>query len=327
MKGIGRKSQFLCKKSMQGMTKKTNQDHTMKNYSNKPTSVVRSLFTTTLSFIAICLLGCTSSPVENNAVSEANREISGLVLFPGGAPAEDVFLWLEVLDINTRTNASGAFTITIPKPSEQGLPDGLSGVFKLYAYVANYSVQTINVIIRNGSILYSNADVGKNGVLLQTVVLQKKLAINISTLPAEVNRFSQTTIQAQVTLQATTEEPITVIYRKSGQAYSTRIFLKNIQTKQIYSRQTFTNGLNIVEQITVEQTPQTHTILFRAAAQDDDDASALPLGEYELIPYMLIENNDIPTELFESMGEEVLNATGEFFKVPYQRTGASFKIL
>jgi hypothetical protein len=52
----------------------------------------------------------------------------------------------------------------------------------------------------------------------------------------------------------------------------------------------------------------------------------LPKGTYEIIPYMVLERNDIPTHLLQALGPDIYNFSEAYFNYPFYRTGGKFVI-
>ena len=56
------------------------------------------------------------------------------------------------------------------------------------------------------------------------------------------------------------------------------------------------------------------------------NAVNLPTGDYEIIPYFLIEDKETPIALFESFGAGIDELGPNYLKLPMRRNGGSFKI-
>ncbi|MCI0698440.1 hypothetical protein L0337_41385 [candidate division KSB1 bacterium] len=98
----------------------------------------------------ICLLvvgGCTSNPFGGDEITGGNRQISGNLILKDKSSPESVYVWLEGFGLNAWTNNRGEFKINLPPPASQGPAGGVDGVFALYFYLANYSLQSTTVIV------------------------------------------------------------------------------------------------------------------------------------------------------------------------------------
>jgi hypothetical protein len=52
----------------------------------------------------------------------------------------------------------------------------------------------------------------------------------------------------------------------------------------------------------------------------------LPKGTYEIIPYMVLERNDVPNHLLQAMGTNIYSFSEEYLNYPFYRTGGKFVI-
>jgi hypothetical protein len=56
------------------------------------------------------------------------------------------------------------------------------------------------------------------------------------------------------------------------------------------------------------------------------NSQALPVGRYEAIPYFFIEQENMPSGLLASLGENVEAFGADFLKIPIKRKGGRFVI-
>ena len=52
----------------------------------------------------------------------------------------------------------------------------------------------------------------------------------------------------------------------------------------------------------------------------------IPVGRYEIIPYIFVEQEDVPPQLLESLGPNVLELGPDFLKIPFKRESLEFVI-
>ncbi len=129
--------------------------------------------------IAFCLLlvRCTEVPLVSTEITAGKRQVSGSVRLEQSNEFKNIYVWLEGFDIATTTDKSGNFSLTLPPPSSQNARGGITGLFSLYFYLANYFLATSEVLVHDGVFLYSNADLNKNGELLRPKILTEFLRI------------------------------------------------------------------------------------------------------------------------------------------------------
>jgi len=96
--------------------------------------------------------GCTENVLDNQSISAPKNQITGTVKLNQREKAEGIYVWLEGLNIGQRTDKNGEFKIEIPPFRLQEDQAGLTGVFNLYYYSANFNLESIKLVFRNGSL-------------------------------------------------------------------------------------------------------------------------------------------------------------------------------
>jgi len=141
---------------------------------------------------------------------------------------DDVFVWLEGLDISTRTDPEGFFQITLPPPSSQ--PGGsLSGVFKLYFYVANYRLDSAYVVILNGCVEYDHGDLNEKGEISRTKCLSEFLSIRTSLNPSTIDENYEGFIDVTVSVHTDTDTVVVEVPKMMGNLM-TAAFIKGVDS-------------------------------------------------------------------------------------------------
>lgn len=152
-------------------------------------------------FLSILLFSnCTDNSLFGNAEISANS-IRGTVKLGNNLKPDEVFIWLEALDVNTRTDENGQFTLNLPTANKQP-GGGIDGIYDLYFYVANYQLQSVKISILNGNVQLSKLSLTSEGELRQTVVLQEILNINSSISFRQESEDSVRTFLAVFTVKA-----------------------------------------------------------------------------------------------------------------------------
>ncbi|MFQ5751571.1 MAG: hypothetical protein ACE5HI_06190, partial [bacterium] len=236
----------------------------------------------------------------------------------------DIYVWLEGFKIGTRTDEDGYFHIDIPKELGESSYAGLNGIFKLYFYVANYNIQTVDVVVRNGMFVYGEGGVGRDGSLREVVTMGKILNIFTLVVPKWVHGDFDGPINVQVTLQAT-HDSVTVIYPKSIGGLLGAILLRHKVTYEIFvdipDLNAKTRALDIIG-----TDPKSRRMIFQLNGTNYRDLF-LPVGDYEVIPYFLIEHDDLPQELLQTLGDNVEMIGKNFLKIPHRREGGRFRVI
>lgn len=273
----------------------------------------------------LLILSCTSNPAGGDSISQGRRSMSGKVILnensSSNSSLENIFVWMEEFDISTRTDAAGEFSLTLPPPGSQNNSGGVSGVFQIYFYLANYSLETAEVLIRDGEFMYGRADLDNSGSLVLDATLDKFLHVKTEIAPASVPRSYDNIIGATVELSSTTPDSVSVVFPNSIGGSLGAIFMRNTETGQIYVLSGPPDGAR--DKVVITQTGTSRPFVFDLAGPT---AGNLPVGRYEVIPYILVVHEPVPRQLIESLGNEVEELTPNYLKIPFRRELATFEI-
>ncbi|NIR52621.1 carboxypeptidase-like regulatory domain-containing protein [candidate division KSB1 bacterium] len=277
------------------------------------------LISSSISIVAILLFTfCTSNPIDDGDIAQRNRKVSGKVVLGDENVLEGIFVWLEGIDISSRTDESGNFTLTLPPPGNQSAGGGLDGVFNLYYYVANYGLKKSVVVIQDGEFQYSRADLNKDGEILQPVNLEKFLNIETEVTPDEVAVNAGQRIGATVRLSSVSDS-VSVVFPNSFGGFLGAIFLRNVENReQVFIIEGPPSQLK--DQVLVTSDGHSRTLVF------DLVRNPIPAGSYEVIPYLLVAHEDVPDELIESLGNKVKDLTPNYLDIPFRREVAILKV-
>ena len=267
------------------------------------------------------LWSCTESPFGEDIAPEP-REIRGQVDLLGNSNDAAVYVWLEGLNIATRTDEEGFFDLEIPKELSESTSQ-LHGLFRLYFYVANYKINTADIAVRGGLYLYGERDLDSEGNLREVITLEKILDIDTIVEPVLVSNSYDGPIDVQVTLQAT-HDSVTVIYPKSIGGLLGAVLLKHVDTEQIFVDVPDAGATTRAYEV-IGNEPTSRRLVFQLNGTNFRDLF-LPVGYYTVIPYFLIEHDELPQELLDTMGQDVQQIGPNFLKIPYDREGGTFRV-
>jgi hypothetical protein len=268
--------------------------------------------------------GCTDSPFDAGIAPET-RSITGRVVLSDFADEkEGVYVWLEGVNIGTRTDRAGTFRLELPRELSQTGADGLNGVYRLYFYVANYAVSHVNVVVKRGLFAYGQADVTRAGQLKDPVNLLKILTIKTIVDPPWVPQSYDGPIDVQVTLRAPLDS-VTVIFPKSVGGLLGGMFFRNFETGDIYIDIPDV-GADTRETVVVGPEPKSRRQIFQLNGTNFRDLF-LPAGEYQVIPFFFVQQEKLPPELVDSLGQDVDEPTPNYLEIPFRREGGQFRVV
>ena len=179
-----------------------------------------------LNFLLSALLfQCTSNPFFNDSIEQLNRlVVKGEIRLNDSQTHDNIFVWLEGLEINDYSDANGKFSLELPTPTEQAV----SGIYKIFYYVGNYEIETSSVGINNGEFIFGAEDINNEGKISNIIMLQK--LVNIETTIEQSNIFQTDSLWLNVhtTFTPMLGEPVNVLSYKTPANYFTRVFLKKV---------------------------------------------------------------------------------------------------
>jgi hypothetical protein len=269
------------------------------------------------SFSVWLFVSCTESPIGGQVDNSPKLQIRGRVDLSDGINPEGVYVWLEGTPLSTRTDNNGFFQITLP-PARQNNPGYANGVFNLYFFLANYRLNYTPVVVQNGEFAYSRGEVDKNGELISVRHLFKMLQVKTVVDPEVVSASYDRPVVVQVALRATLDS-VTVVFPKVIGGLLGGILLKNKTSDEIFI-DAAEAGPNLREVAKIGNEFYYKSLIFTPRR------SALTPGEYEIIPYFLVQQNDMPAGLLPSLGRNVEEITSEFLKIPFKREGGRFVV-
>ncbi len=112
--------------------------------------------------MAFMTMAC-ENPFGEDEIQGDNQTIHGKVTAIGAPSSANIYVWLDVIDIGTFTDANGEFTLKLPPKSTLNATGSVTGDFDLYFYTINYSLVKKKLVIRDGSFYYNNGDVDDRG--------------------------------------------------------------------------------------------------------------------------------------------------------------------
>jgi|TARA_Y100000310_G_scaffold334953_1_gene415839 hypothetical protein len=259
----------------------------------------------------ILVAGCTENPFNDDSEKISSRAISGAVTLNDGAVPKGVYVWLEGLDVGTRTDEQGEFSLVLPPPSSSSAGSAMDGVFNLYFYVANYAIDTAEVVLVNGEVARSEGDINDQSELKQSKQLYKLLDVVTSVSPQTILFEYWGKMNISVTLNAISSSVVVESLKKIANrvVFRTGLVLvdENDQfVKVIGQGSSWDLGLETIRQ---EQT----TWRIRKSWPPCE----LPVGVYRFIPYLIIRQPNVPQALIESLGRDAQNLDRSYLNMPF----------
>lgn len=267
--------------------------------------------------------GCTESPFENE-INPIARVIRGQVQLDDPQDARaGIYVWLEGAHLSARTDSAGKFELTIPNILVATGGAKVSGIFRLYFYIANYGLTSVETAVRDGLFEYNFGALDANGDLLDPVRLRKILTIKTLVVPLSVAQTYDGPIDMQTTFRATGDS-VTIVVPKSVGGLLGGIFFRHRQTGKIFI-DIPDEGADTQERVVIGQEPLSRRQVFQLNGSNFRELY-LPPGDFEVIPFVFIEQENMPSGLLKSLGEKVEEPAPDYLNIPFRREGGAFQV-
>lgn len=277
---------------------------------NKHTTLI--LFLTLVSLVSFM---CTSNPLFEDRNSSSKQTVKGKIRLSDGASPDSVFVWLEGLNLSTHTDDEGNFTLQLPTPQTQP-GGGLTGDFRIFYYIGNYEIITSSVVIRNGSFEYGAGDIDTDGNINGTTILQKLADIHTVIQPFEIPEYDSSRVGITIFVTVTvvpTMNSVEVKMPIGPGGLLTAMIFKEINGS--ISDAVFYGNAQLSEPIHVTVTRNWQTGI-KARNINSTPYYTLEPGEYEVIPYIRIIQENLPEGLLECIGENADTFDQDYLKIP-----------
>jgi hypothetical protein len=264
--------------------------------------------------IALVFSTCTYNPFYSEDAAKDFHLVRGKVQLQDGDSNDNVYVWLEELNLSARTNGNGEFSLGIPRSDNL---KGYNNDLKLYYYVGNYALQHSNVLVVNGAFEYGKFDINSDGFIKETIYLKKLLDIKTNSGPQIMpeDYAGSVSVEVVVTNLDTNLQVINQMTR--GRVLSGYIFRElntphaNATTYQLNGVVYF--GHRLFDPVTWE-------------GSFNWPFKLLPPGTYEVYPYIFLNQSGIPVKLLESFGVNADRFTEAYLNIPFKHRSDILKI-
>lgn len=268
-------------------------------------------------FLAILVfLGCTDNPFFGDDDNTIDRHlVRGRVVLADGKSSEGIYVWLDSLNLATRTGSNGDFSLSIPKTDSL---KGYNSAMHLYYYVGNYKIAYSPVLVRDGLFEYGKYEIDNNGYINHTITLDPLITINTEIAPASV--------------LATEESRALVINVTIRTIDSTVMVFTEMDRNLVLGSYIFKPEDTTIEQATRYSNPGVSLKGFYVDSVMSWQGiivwkpGLFAVGSYDLYPYILIQQPDLPDALLESIGPEAKKFSQDYLKIPFRQDPARFTI-
>jgi hypothetical protein len=252
------------------------------------------------------ITACTSNPFLDDDAARDKYIVRGKVLLEYGDSPEDIYVWLENLNISTRTNARGEFSLALPRTDDL---IGYNNDLKLYYYVGNYAIQHSNLLVVNGVFEFGKYDISNDGFIKETVYLKKLIDITTTIDPEAISEDYSDFVKVEVKI-INLDTNLLVISRMTRDGVLSGYIFREINSpatsaKRFDLSSVVYRGYRLYE-------PVTWTGSFGW------EKNFLLPGIYEIYPYVFLRQSDLPQDLLDSFGTNADQFTDAYLKIPFK---------
>jgi hypothetical protein len=269
-------------------------------------------YNTIISISLLIFLRCTENPFFTDHIKATDGyTLTGSVELSDDASPDNVFVWLEELNVGDFTDKDGNFVITIPHPQAQP-GGGVSGECKLHYYVGNYRLTYSTILMLHGAIKYNKLDVDRHGNV-KNKRLQKILGIQTFLEPAFYHADESVLLQIKFLVQIYNEPVLIRTYKwQRDKNFISNIFFRNVN-EPVDSALQYQRSLLLREEWLAQTERNWHF-------EEWSDSLMLAPGIYEVVPYLEVMQDDVPEELICAAGGDPDFINNKWLNLPYKRT-------
>ncbi|MFZ1731481.1 MAG: hypothetical protein WBQ23_10625 [Bacteroidota bacterium] len=281
----------------------------------------RYLFPLCLFSVLLIAAACTDNPFESDpTIASTKRRIHGVVRLSDRQDHSGAYIWMEGFNLGTVSHSDGNFSLTLPLPEAQTTPGGNEGVFRVYAFLGNYRMQTVKTAVHNGSFVFPSTDVDVTGNMIEEFFLQEMFSINTSLSLTNIEADSPRVITMEVTLRSSIP-PVEVFYPRMMGSIEGPVLLHNLGTGEVEIYRTTVTGVEVNDYVSVGPVAYTRSMILNIPKYK------LRAGEYEVIPYLLPRGQNIPIGLLNSLGADISALGTSYVFYPFLREGGRLRVV
>jgi hypothetical protein len=274
--------------------------------------------------MSLCMLlmltlfaGCQNNPFGQDKISGDARTISGSVVNGDKRPLSGVYVWLDVVNVGTFSDASGNYILTLPPRNVVNSLGTVNGVFDLYFYTINHQLAIKKVFLKDGGVIYGEADVDKNGAIRQ-VYLPRTFKARTETAFSVID--SATKEKLSVSAHLTTEaESVSVLIPHGSIVLLGGVLIRSQATGKVYLCEDYGPVEPYVEQLTIRERIWGFHPNFKAMALTD--------GAYEVRPFIFPYYPQLPPQLLASLGMAGYKMNEKYWDICFDCERAIFWVL
>ena len=274
--------------------------------------------------IFITLVSCTENPFGGEK-KMANRTISGHVkldkvdFYPKGYH-NGVLVWSEGLGLQATTDIDGSFELTLPASSESSSGAITDGDYTLQFFLGNYKLSSITITFAAGQVVNDEKVINLEGELRRDVTLTRLAGVHTNVYPPIITSGFDSDIITKVQITPDKTDIYFHLRKVVTRDFSmyTGLLIREADSKKLAYTVDIDSATTMKEYI--DRPNQTLQFIFNYTDVN------LPPGIYEVIPYLVLDRDDIPETILNTLGSGYDTFSQNYFKYPFYRTGGELVV-
>jgi hypothetical protein len=257
---------------------------------------------------------CTYNPFYSEDAAKDFHLVKGKIQLADGDSNDNIYVWLEELNLSARTNSRGEFSLSIPRTDNL---KGYNNDLKLYYYVGNYAIQHSNVLVVDGMFEYGKHDINNDGMIKETIHLRKLIDVKTTIIPQSISEDYNGAMNIEVVV-TNLDTNILVINQMTLNRTLGGIIFRELNSPHADARRLQLDGVAHLSHQLFD--PVTWRGLFIWPFK------FLPPGDYDVYPYIFLVQSGIPQELFSNFGEDANRFTEAYLNVPFKHRSDQLRV-
>ena len=274
--------------------------------------------------ILLTLISCTENPFGGEK-KMANRTISGHVkldkvdFYPRGYH-NGVLVWSEGLGLQTTTDIDGSFELTLPASSESSSGAITDGDYTLQFFIGNYKLSSVTITFAAGQVVNDEKVINLEGELRRDITLTRLAGVHTSVYPPIITSGFDSDVITKVHITPDKTDIYFHLRKLVTRDFSiyTGLLIREADSKKLAYTVDIDTASSMKEYI--DRPSQTLDFVFNYTDIN------LPSGIYEVIPYLVLDRDDIPETILKTLGSGYDSFSQNYFKYPFYRTGGELVI-
>ena len=274
--------------------------------------------------ILFTLISCTENPFGGEK-KMANRTISGRVkldkvdFYPSGYH-NGVLVWSEGLGLQATTDIDGSFELTLPASSESSSGAITDGDYTLQFFIGNYKLSSVTITFAAGQVVNDEKVINLEGELRRDVTLTRLAGVHTNVYPPIITSGFDSDVITKVQITPDKTDIHFHLRKLVTRDFSiyTGLLIREADSKKLAYTVDIDTASIMKEYI--NRPSQTLEFVFNYTDVN------LPSGIYEVIPYLVLDREDVPEPILNTLGSGYDSFSQNYFKYPFYRTGGELVI-